>query len=106
MINERARRKGENEILLEVEEDGIGFTPEKLAQLRAELEAKSVHKIRMCEIFIKSTPRIFLPRFLILTVGRVFLVGSFLHFGWDHQSYTSTARIFTLNGETIGLAII
>jgi two-component system, sensor histidine kinase YesM len=36
-ISVRARRKGENEVLLEVEDDGIGFTPEKLAQLRAEL---------------------------------------------------------------------
>ncbi len=33
----RARQKNENEILLEVEDDGIGFTPEKLAQLQAEL---------------------------------------------------------------------
>ena len=31
----RARRKSENEIVLEVEDDGIGFTPEKLAQLRS-----------------------------------------------------------------------
>jgi two-component system sensor histidine kinase YesM len=37
MIQIRARRKGENEILLEVEDDGIGFMPEKLNQLRAEL---------------------------------------------------------------------
>jgi two-component system, sensor histidine kinase YesM len=37
-INVRARRKGEDEVLLEVEDDGIGFTPEKLTQLRAELE--------------------------------------------------------------------
>jgi len=40
-INVRARRMGENEILLEVEDDGIGFTPEKLAQLRAELNDDS-----------------------------------------------------------------
>ena len=40
-INVRARRKGEDEILLEVEDDGIGFTPEKLAQLRAELDDDS-----------------------------------------------------------------
>src|SRR5512143_3977858 len=33
----RARQKNENEILLEVEDDGIGFTPEKLTQLQAEL---------------------------------------------------------------------
>jgi len=37
-ISVRARRKGENEVLLEVEDDGIGFTIEKLARLRAELE--------------------------------------------------------------------
>ena len=37
-ISVRARRKGENEVLLEVEDDGIGFTPEKLARLRAELD--------------------------------------------------------------------
>ncbi len=40
-INVRARRKGEDEILLEVEDDGIGFTPEKLARLRAELDDDS-----------------------------------------------------------------
>jgi two-component system, sensor histidine kinase YesM len=37
----RAKRKGENEVLLEVEDDGIGFTPEKLVQLRSELEDES-----------------------------------------------------------------
>ena len=37
----RARRKGSDEVLLEVEDNGIGFTPEKLAQLRAELEDDS-----------------------------------------------------------------
>jgi two-component system sensor histidine kinase YesM len=40
-ISVRARRKGENEIILEVEDDGIGFTPEKLAQLRSELDDDS-----------------------------------------------------------------
>jgi two-component system sensor histidine kinase YesM len=33
----RARPGEGNEVVLEVEDDGIGFTPEKLAQLRAEL---------------------------------------------------------------------
>jgi two-component system sensor histidine kinase YesM len=37
----RARRNGKDEVLLEVEDNGIGFTPEKLAQLRAELEDES-----------------------------------------------------------------
>ena len=37
----RAKRKSEHEILLEVEDDGIGFTPEKLAHLQAELEDDS-----------------------------------------------------------------
>ena len=37
-ISVRARRKGENEVLLEVEDDGIGFTPQKLARLLAELD--------------------------------------------------------------------
>ena len=37
----RARRKSEEEILLEVEDDGIGFTPDKLDQLKAELEDDS-----------------------------------------------------------------
>ena len=37
----RARQKGEDEVLLEVEDDGIGFTPEKLAQLQAELDDDS-----------------------------------------------------------------
>jgi len=36
-INVRAKMKNENEVLLEVEDDGIGFTEEKLAQLREEL---------------------------------------------------------------------
>jgi len=40
-ISVRARRKGEDEILLEVEDDGIGFTPEKLTQVRSELEDDS-----------------------------------------------------------------
>ena len=37
----RARRRNESEILLEVEDDGIGFAPDKLAQLRSELEDDS-----------------------------------------------------------------
>ncbi|MFN8412041.1 MAG: sensor histidine kinase [Anaerolineales bacterium] len=41
MISVRAKKKGEDEVLLEVEDDGIGFTPEKLSQLRAELEEDS-----------------------------------------------------------------
>jgi len=40
-ISVRAKRKSENEVLLEVEDDGIGFTAEKLAQLRAELDDDS-----------------------------------------------------------------
>lgn len=36
-ISVRARRKGENEVLLEVEDNGIGFTPGKLAHVYAEL---------------------------------------------------------------------
>jgi two-component system, sensor histidine kinase YesM len=40
-ISVRARKNGEDEILLEVEDDGIGFTPEKLNQLRADLEDDS-----------------------------------------------------------------
>ncbi len=37
----RARQKNEHEVLLEVEDDGIGFTPDKLAQLQAELDDDS-----------------------------------------------------------------
>lgn len=37
----RAKRKSNDEVQLEVEDNGIGFTPEKLAQLRAELEDDS-----------------------------------------------------------------
>ena len=37
----RAKQKNEDEVLLEVEDDGIGFTPEKLAQLQAELDDDS-----------------------------------------------------------------
>lgn len=40
-ISVRARRRGEDEVLLEVEDDGIGFTPQKLAQLRTELNDDS-----------------------------------------------------------------
>jgi two-component system sensor histidine kinase YesM len=40
-ISLRVKRKGEDEVLLEVEDDGIGFTPQKLAQLRAELDDDS-----------------------------------------------------------------
>lgn len=40
-IHVRARRQGNDEVLLEVEDDGIGFTPEKLAQLRTDLEDNS-----------------------------------------------------------------
>ena len=41
MIHVRARRKDQDEILIEVQDDGIGFTLEKLAQLRAELDDDS-----------------------------------------------------------------
>jgi two-component system, sensor histidine kinase YesM len=41
MVVVRARQKNENEILLEVEDDGIGFTPQKLTQLQAELNDDS-----------------------------------------------------------------
>jgi two-component system, sensor histidine kinase YesM len=37
----RARQKNENQILLEVEDNGIGFTPEKLKLLQAELSDDS-----------------------------------------------------------------
>jgi two-component system sensor histidine kinase YesM len=37
----RAKPKNENEVQLEVEDNGIGFTPEKLAQLQEELEDDS-----------------------------------------------------------------
>jgi two-component system sensor histidine kinase YesM len=37
----RARAKNENEILLEVEDNGMGFTPQKLTQLREELADES-----------------------------------------------------------------
>ena len=33
----RAKQRGENEILLQVEDNGIGFTPEKLARVQDEL---------------------------------------------------------------------
>jgi two-component system, sensor histidine kinase YesM len=41
MIVVRARQKSENEIILEVEDNGIGFTPQKLAQLQTELNDES-----------------------------------------------------------------
>jgi two-component system sensor histidine kinase YesM len=37
-ITIRATRQGEEEIRIEVEDDGIGFPPEKLSRLQAELE--------------------------------------------------------------------
>jgi two-component system, sensor histidine kinase YesM len=41
IIRVRAKRKREDQILLEVEDDGIGFTPEKLARLHAHLNDHS-----------------------------------------------------------------
>lgn len=41
MITVRAKAKNEHEILLEVEDDGIGFTPQKLAQVQAQLDDDS-----------------------------------------------------------------
>jgi two-component system, sensor histidine kinase YesM len=41
MISVRARKQGEDEVIIEVEDDGIGFTPEKLVQLQAELADES-----------------------------------------------------------------
>jgi two-component system sensor histidine kinase YesM len=40
-ISVRAQPKNEHEVQLEVEDNGIGFTPEKLAQLQEELEDDS-----------------------------------------------------------------
>jgi two-component system sensor histidine kinase YesM len=40
-IRVRARLKNADEVVLEVEDDGIGFAPDKLAQLKAELEDDS-----------------------------------------------------------------
>lgn len=40
-ISIRARRKDHDEVLLEVEDNGIGFTPEKLTQLWVELDDNS-----------------------------------------------------------------
>jgi two-component system sensor histidine kinase YesM len=37
----RARQNNENEVQFEVEDDGIGFTPDKLAQIQAELADSS-----------------------------------------------------------------
>jgi two-component system sensor histidine kinase YesM len=37
----RAKRNGGDEVVFEVEDDGIGFTPSKLAQVREELAADS-----------------------------------------------------------------
>jgi two-component system, sensor histidine kinase YesM len=41
VIHVRAKMKNADEVLLEVEDDGIGFTPDKLAQLNAELKDDS-----------------------------------------------------------------
>jgi two-component system sensor histidine kinase YesM len=40
-ITVRAQQKDEDEVVLEVEDDGIGFTPEKLSQVQAELSDDS-----------------------------------------------------------------
>lgn len=37
----RARQEGENQVLFEVEDDGVGFTPDKLAQVQAEMNDDS-----------------------------------------------------------------
>jgi len=41
LITVRARPKNASQILLEVEDDGIGFAPDKLAQVRAQLDDNS-----------------------------------------------------------------
>jgi two-component system sensor histidine kinase YesM len=41
LISLRARRKGANEVIFEVEDNGIGFKPEKLIKVRAELQEDS-----------------------------------------------------------------
>lgn len=41
MISVRARQNGDDEILLEVEDNGIGFTPEKLARMHAQISEDS-----------------------------------------------------------------
>jgi two-component system sensor histidine kinase YesM len=41
VITVRVKRKNEQEVLLEVEDNGIGFTPERLAQIQAELNNDS-----------------------------------------------------------------
>jgi len=40
-ITVRAKQSSKDEVLLEVEDDGIGFTPDRLAQIQAELEDDS-----------------------------------------------------------------
>jgi two-component system sensor histidine kinase YesM len=40
-ITIRAKRRGENEVLFEVEDNGIGFTAQRLAKLREELNDES-----------------------------------------------------------------
>jgi two-component system sensor histidine kinase YesM len=40
-ITVRARQRNADEVLLEVEDDGIGFTPQKLAQVQTELSDNS-----------------------------------------------------------------
>ena len=40
-ITVRAKQRDGNEVLLEVEDDGVGFTPEKLAQVQVELSDNS-----------------------------------------------------------------
>jgi len=40
-ISVRAKQRGQNDILLEVEDDGVGFTPYKLGNIRAEMNSDS-----------------------------------------------------------------
>ena len=41
MITVRAKRRGDDEILLEVEDNGIGFAPETLARVQAQMREDS-----------------------------------------------------------------
>jgi len=75
----RARPKNESEIILEVEDNGIGFTPEKLAQLQAELEDDS-GDIRMESGFgignVNKRIRLYYGKQYGLSISSEYLVGT------------------------------
>ncbi len=79
MISVRARQNGDGEILLEVEDDGIGFTPDKLARVRAQIGEDS-EEIRLESGFgidnVNKRIQLYYGRQYGLTIASEYQVGT------------------------------